>query len=879
MKHKMVSVCICLCLVLTMIIPGVSMAAAGDYNDYVPNGEKPANMLKEGENRNLYYNFTKDAAYNNTGSFLNFTGASDGQSVDYALNDASMLYPEYLINGTVRNKSYNRGFNGEAFESDTDYVVEMKLMNVGVTENPLFGISFTSTDSSNQKCTPIATTSVTETDDWQEFKATMHVDYGGNAADFYIGYPAGATTGSKVRLHAPSFYIAKAIPFNLEVSCGEGEETAKVEAGTSAEFIVEVLNQIGSVYQDDFSFNWYAINADRTELVDGFTFVPAGGTAMASVDKTVEPGTYVIIAEETSLGIEGFKHGITVEVTKPVIRDSETGTDPVYDIVSTVKSGSTTLGIFDELELEAGVVNSSGETGSNAQSFKWYVLNEERTDVVENGINIAVSGDMKTASITLSPSVSEGTYYIIAESTAAESLGFVQGTAIEVDKSGTIVEIADSFKSDSAEEIKNNLATYLEILELTNTFVSKANGEDLANLLAASAQDEVLNTTTENLQEFVSRLAVVSLYNKSAGDVSLSDSDGQFLFADELKLSEIDTDGVTIYSLYNDILSQSGRRAVQSALVGSEYADWTAFNSAVKEAILLHSLAYPEKSGTGYVDSVLTEKNLASVGIEAEKYLELTDNDVFNETIARELLTKEELESKLADAYESVEENDGSGSEGGTSGSGGGTKRGGGNAFAVSKPVEEIIKEAEETKKSYFADVPEEHWAYSDIYFLKEMGVISGLKENLFEPESKVTREQFVKMVIDAFKIEKTSAVLSFTDVEDDTWYATYIKTAVSQGIVNGKSEEQFGIGESITRQDVCAILARVLKLGSESAAELNFSDAKQVAEYAKSAVSTLSGYAVINGFDDLTFRPEEVCTRAQAARIISNAISIINCC
>ena len=55
------------------------------------------------------------------------------------------------------------------------------------------------------------------------------------------------------------------------------------------------------------------------------------------------------------------------------------------------------------------------------------------------------------------------------------------------------------------------------------------------------------------------------------------------------------------------------------------------------------------------------------------------------------------------------------------------------------------------------------------------------------------------------------------------------------------------------------------------------FADADKIAPYAKNSVGALSEYSIINGFTDNTFRGTEVCSRAQAAKIISGAITIYN--
>ena len=88
-----------------------------------------------------------------------------------------------------------------------------------------------------------------------------------------------------------------------------------------------------------------------------------------------------------------------------------------------------------------------------------------------------------------------------------------------------------------------------------------------------------------------------------------------------------------------------------------------------------------------------------------------------------------------------------------------------------------------------FSDVPASHWAYEQIYSLQNTGAISGDGSGNFNPDGNVTREQFLKIVIDALGVPPTDAQIEFKDVKKDAWYESYIKTGIANGIVTGKSK------------------------------------------------------------------------------------------
>lgn len=174
-----------------------------------------------------------------------------------------------------------------------------------------------------------------------------------------------------------------------------------------------------------------------------------------------------------------------------------------------------------------------------------------------------------------------------------------------------------------------------------------------------------------------------------------------------------------------------------------------------------------------------------------------------------------------------------------------------------------------------FDDVSYNHWAHDDIYYLQDLGAISGMGNGKFNPNGDVTREQFLKMVISAFGIPASKTDIAFSDVKSGAWYEEYIKTGIAYGIVNGKNESTFGIGEKITRQDACVMIMRAASITKNANNAVTFADSEQISAYAKDAVDILTSNSVVNGFNDNTFRPKDLCTRAQAAKIIKGALDL----
>ena len=217
-------------------------------------------------------------------------------------------------------------------------------------------------------------------------------------------------------------------------------------------------------------------------------------------------------------------------------------------------------------------------------------------------------------------------------------------------------------------------------------------------------------------------------------------------------------------------------------------------------------------------------------------------------------------------------------STGGSSGGGGGGGGGGGSLkdFSISVDVSESNDDNGNTQTSdrMFADVPYSHWGCSAIEALAQKGIVSGTGNNLFEPDRNITREEFVQMICVAFGLKDSSAKCEFDDVADGAWYEAVVACANEKGIVNGITDNIFGVGMNITRQDMAVMAYRVLiysnpDLSAEEPKECDFSDSDTISEYANQAVSFMYKENIISGMGNGVFAPKANATRAQAAKII----------
>lgn len=314
-----------------------------------------------------------------------------------------------------------------------------------------------------------------------------------------------------------------------------------------------------------------------------------------------------------------------------------------------------------------------------------------------------------------------------------------------------------------------------------------------------------------------------------------------------------------------------------------KYNSLDEFNSEYKLQNILYLL---EKATVGefikYVNKYKAELSVESAseysvytGFASTKK-ENTASQYFKLTKTNKVKTKAQFLDMFAKAVNNVKNSGGSGN-GGTGGSGGsgssGGKYTGGGGFAVSGTTGSLSNNSSVTDKNDFVDIENYQWAKEAIKALADKGIVSGTGNGKFSPEQYVTREQLVKMVMLSIGVSGDYRQDFFNDVDNSSWYASYVNEAATKNIIYGISDNEFGVGQYVTRQDLAVIVVRAAKtkgfFASEIASENVFADDSDISAYAKEAVNILFANGVVNGKGDNKFMPADYCTRAEAAKII----------
>ena len=173
-----------------------------------------------------------------------------------------------------------------------------------------------------------------------------------------------------------------------------------------------------------------------------------------------------------------------------------------------------------------------------------------------------------------------------------------------------------------------------------------------------------------------------------------------------------------------------------------------------------------------------------------------------------------------------------------------------------------------------FIDLGGYEWAKESINGLAEKGIVKGTSANTYSPGKNITRADFAILLTRAFGLTNAAGE-NFADVDAGAYYAKELAIAKAAGIVQGVGNNRFHPEGEISREDMMVMLARALDTAgrelaqADAAALAAYSDAAQISDYAKEAVSRLVKEGIVAG-DQGRIHPQGRATRAEVAVILA---------
>ena len=187
----------------------------------------------------------------------------------------------------------------------------------------------------------------------------------------------------------------------------------------------------------------------------------------------------------------------------------------------------------------------------------------------------------------------------------------------------------------------------------------------------------------------------------------------------------------------------------------------------------------------------------------------------------------------------------------------------------------EVEKESETTM--LFKDVKETDWFYENVMYAAENGLMNGVSDDEFAPNDTLTRAMLVTVLYRNAGEPDINNSRSFSDIDTSAYYVDAVLWAKQNGIVNGITEIEFAPNSNITREQIATIIYRYAQYNGMDTVtteeNLHFADADEISEYAVSAMNWAVGTGLMKGKSTTTINPKDNATRAEIAAILQRFI------
>jgi hypothetical protein len=174
------------------------------------------------------------------------------------------------------------------------------------------------------------------------------------------------------------------------------------------------------------------------------------------------------------------------------------------------------------------------------------------------------------------------------------------------------------------------------------------------------------------------------------------------------------------------------------------------------------------------------------------------------------------------------------------------------------------------------------HWAKSEVELLASKTIVTGITDQTFGPEQKLTRAEFAALLVRTLGLQTSQSAGTFQDVKSGDWFNDVVYQAYDAGIIEGLDATTFAPNQLISREQMAVMIIRAYSKGTgkpvseiTTTQEVKFTDDNQTGSWAQSSVQLASGVGLLSGFPDGTFKPSDTASRAEAAVVIKRLLDL----
>ena len=147
---------------------------------------------------------------------------------------------------------------------------------------------------------------------------------------------------------------------------------------------------------------------------------------------------------------------------------------------------------------------------------------------------------------------------------------------------------------------------------------------------------------------------------------------------------------------------------------------------------------------------------------------------------------------------------------------------------------------------------------------------MNGYADGTFRPDASITRAEAGKLIAELLTDKDVQGDYLFSDVKEGAWYHNAVNVLTGYSLVSGYADGTFRPDAPITRAEFVTILSRFPH--TDIGTNREFSDVPQ-SHWAHGAVQTALAQNWVGGYSDGTFRPDDLITRAEAVTMLNRVL------
>lgn len=176
-------------------------------------------------------------------------------------------------------------------------------------------------------------------------------------------------------------------------------------------------------------------------------------------------------------------------------------------------------------------------------------------------------------------------------------------------------------------------------------------------------------------------------------------------------------------------------------------------------------------------------------------------------------------------------------------------------------------------KTQPFPDVPATKHFAEAVNELAERNIIGGYPDGTFKPGNSITRGQAAAIIAKMTKLDTTNVKdPKFKDVTTANGYYKAIAALAEKGVIKGYADGRFGPNDSITRAQVASILIKAFELPLYNVRDIQSGEFFEDVNYKNShrpGIYSLYQLGLTTGTTPTTYSPNDRVTRGQAAKLM----------